>query len=114
MGQAVDGLGLPAPLAGLQQAARGALIGGDEEGVAGQRKLREAEDLDGRGRAGLPDAAAGVGDHGLDAAECVADDEIVANVQGALLHEDGGQGALALVELGLDDHAAGGAVGVGP
>ena len=56
---------------------------------------------------------AAIVEHGADFAVGVADDEIVAGVEGAVLHEDGGDGAAAAIELGFEDDAAGGAAGSG-
>ena len=56
--------------------------------------------------------ALGVG-HGADTAHGGAGDDDVALVQGAVLDQQGGHGAAALVQAGLDDSAVGGAVGVG-
>ena len=91
----------------------GALVGGDHEAVAGLGDLGEAEHLHRRGRSGLLDLLAAV----VDAAprtrpQAGAGDQRVADAQGALLHEHGGHGAPADVELGLEHGADGPAVDV--
>ena len=51
--------------------------------------------------------------HGADTAHGGAGDHDVALMQGAVLNQQGGHRAAALVQPGLDDRALGGAVGVG-
>ena len=100
-------------LALLHQLAGHALVGHGVEVVAGAGHLAHTDDLHGHGGAGLVDLLAlGVG-HGADTAHGGAGDDHVALVQGAVLDQQGGHGAAALVQPGLDDSAVGGAVGVG-
>ena len=85
----------------------------DGEAVAGFRRGLEAEHLDRHRRAGFLDALALVVDEGADAAPFGAGDDDVAEMKRAALDEHGGDGTAALVELGLDDGAFGGAIGIG-
>src|SRR5438309_1557363 len=73
----------------------------------------EAEEFDRGGGAGFGDGAAAIVEHGADLAEGVADDVAVAGAEGSVLHEDRGYGAAAAIELGFDDGAYGGTVGLG-
>ena len=52
-------------------------------------------------------------EHGTDTAGSRAGNDDVADPESALLDQDGGDGAAALVEAGLDDGAFGGAIGIG-
>ena len=88
-------------------------VGHDEEGVACVGHAFEAEDFDRGGGTGFGDGAAAVVEHGADLAEGVADDVAVAGAEGSVLHEDAGDGAAAAIELGFDDGADGGTVGLG-
>ena len=88
-------------------------VGHDEEGVACVGHAFEAEDFDRGGGAGFGDGAAAVVEHGADLAEGVADDVAVAGAEGSVLDEDAGDGAAAAIELGFDDGADGGTVGLG-
>ena len=84
------------------------------------RKVSPASGMDSRpristgveGPASLISRAAVV-EHGADLAEGVADDVAVADLERAVLHEDGGDGAAAAIELGFDDGADGGTLGLG-
>ena len=107
------GLGLLLGLALLHQLAGQLLVGHGVERSAGGRGLAEAGDLHGHAGARLGDALALVVDHGTDAAHGGARDDNVALMQGAVLDQQGGHGAAALVQTGLDDGALCGAVGVG-
>ena len=75
--------------------------------------VRQAEDDHGARRTGLGDPLALVVLEGADAAERLADDDDVADLERAGLDERGRDRAAALVELGLDDRADGGALRVG-
>ncbi len=88
-------------------------VGHDEEGVSCVGHSFEAEDLDRGGWAGFGDGAAAVVEHGADLAEGVADDVAVAEAEGSVLDEDAGDGSAAAIELGFDDGADGGTVGLG-
>src|SRR5690606_22027068 len=90
-----------------------ALVLDDLEEVAGGGHVVPAHDLDGSGRAGLLDLAALVVDEGADLARHGPGDEGVALAEGAALDDDGGDGAAATLQLGLDDHAGGGGLRVG-
>ena len=92
----------------------GLLVGGDHEVVAGDGDVGQAEHLDRRGRAGFLDLLALVVDERPDPAPGGTGDERVADLEGALLHEDRGHRATADVEVGLEHDAAGPTVGVGP
>ena len=101
-------------LALLLGAERGDLPGlglvlDDLERVAGVREVVEAHDLDGRRGAGLGEARAAVVEHRADAADGRAREEHVADVERALLDEDGRERALAGLAPRLEDDAAGGA-----
>ena len=52
-------------------------------------------------------------DHGADAAGGHARDDVVANLEGTVLQQHGGQRAARFIQLGFDDDALGHAVGVG-
>ena len=100
-------------LALLHQLAGHTLVGHGVEVVAGAGDFTHTGDLHRHGGAGLVDLPAlGVG-HGADTAHGGAGDDHVTLVQGAVLDQQGGHGAAALVQAGLDDSAVGGAVGVG-
>src|SRR3954453_15610092 len=86
----------------------------DEEGVTGTRHRGEADDLHGAGRQGLLELGAVLVEQRPDATVGVAGDDRVANPQRAALHQHGGDGAAALVELALDDHTLRVLLGVGP
>ena len=90
------------------------LVGGDDEAVAGDGDVGEAEDLHRRRRAGFLDLVALVVDERTDTAPGGAGDERVADLQGAVLHEDRGDGASADVEVGLEHDAACPTLGRGP
>jgi hypothetical protein len=100
-------------LAALRDLARGVGVGDHDHLVAGHRHAGEAEHLHGDRRAGRLDRLAALVEQRAHATGVHAADEVVAHAQRAVLHEHGGHGALARVELGLDDRAGGGAVGVG-
>ena len=97
----------------LHQLPGHALVGDHIELVAGGGNVRKAGDLNGlAGTGGLYGAALVVGHH-TDTAHGGAGDEDVALLQGAVLHQQGGNGASGLVQTGLDDSALAPAVGVG-
>ena len=82
------------------------------EQVAGLGHGGQAGDLH-RGRgAGIAQQLALVAAHGAHAAHSGTGNDHIAGVQGAVLHQNGGNGALALVQTGLDDRTLGAAVGV--
>ena len=83
------------------------------EAVAGVRRAGEAQNFDGNGRTGVLHRLAGVADERAHAAPFGAGNDDVADAQRAALHEHGGHRAAAAVELGLDDGAFGGAIGIG-
>ena len=56
--------------------------------------------------------ASAIVEHGADLAEGVADDVAVAGAEGAVLDEDRGDRTAAAIELGFDDRADGGTVGL--
>ena len=74
---------------------------------------RQAEHFDREGRPGFLHLPALVVDHRPDLAARCARNEDVADAQRAALDEHGRKRAAALVELGFDDRAFGGAVGIG-
>ncbi len=100
-------------LAVLSDALGLVAVGHDEEGVACVGHAFEAEDFDRGGGTGFGDGAATIVEHGADLAEGVADDVAVAGAEGSVLHEDAGDCAAAAIELGFDDGADGGTVGLG-
>src|SRR6476620_1351161 len=110
LGQGGLTVGSLAPLGDL---ARGAVVRGDDEGVAGPRDRGQTKHLDRAGRAGLADVLAVLVEHGTDAAVGAAGDDGVADPQGAGLHQHRRGRTAATVEVGLDGHAASVAVGVG-
>ena len=83
------------------------------EGLAGIGRAVEAEDLHRHRRTGFGDLLVALVEQRADPAPVVAGHDDVAALQGAALDQHGGDGAAAAVELGLDHHAVGGAVGVG-
>ena len=83
------------------------------EQVAGLGHGGQAGDLHRGGGAGRSDGAALVVPHGAHTAHGGARDQHVAGAQGAVLDQQGGHGALALVQTGLDHSALAAAVGVG-
>ncbi len=104
---------------GLAQAARNAglrarvlLAGDDDDAVARGRHFLQPHDLDRRRGPRAVEPLAAVVEHRLHFAVGLADDDGVARAQRARLDEDGGHGAPAGVELGLDDDADGVAAGV--
>ncbi len=104
----------PLPLlAGLGDRLGRLLVGGDTELVAGARHRRQAEHLHRRRRAGFLDLLALVVDQRPHAAPRRAGDDRVADLQRALVDEDGGDRAAADVEVGLEHDALGPALGVG-
>ncbi len=84
-----------------------AVLGDDEEVVAGTGHGGEAQHLDRPGRTCLGDRRAGVIEHGPHAPEGIAGDHGVTDVQRAALDEDGRDRAAAAVEVRLDRHALG-------
>ena len=100
---------LPAllPDALFDELAGCALVGGDFQYVARFRHAADAEDFDGLGRGRGPYGFAAVGEHSADAPAQAADYDIVADVEFAGLHEDGRDGAAAVVYARLDDYASG-------
>src|SRR5699024_5154144 len=92
--------------------AGGALVLGDQEGVTGAGHRGQTEHLHRAGRARLGDRLAVLVEHRADAAVAAAADDRVADPQGALLDQHGGDRAAALVEVRLDGHAARVLVGV--
>ena len=100
-------------LALLDHRAGFLVVRGDAQDVAGLRDLRKTEDDDGAGRTRLLDALAAVVLERAHATERLADDDDVADLEGARLDQGRGDRAAALVHLRLDDRADGGAIGVG-
>ena len=83
------------------------------EQIAGGGHLGQAGDLHGGGGAGLVNAAALIVAHGTHTAHSGTGNDAVALAQGTVLHQNGGDGALALVQTGFHHGALGAAVGVG-
>ena len=102
-----------APLPVFRDLARPGLVLDDGEIIAGKRRRGEPEHLDRHRRAGLRHVVALVVDQRAHAAPFAAGDHDVADPEGAMLHQHGGDGAAAAVEIGLDHHAFRRAVGVG-
>src|SRR5436309_8386185 len=90
-----------------------ALVGDADENVARRRYAAEAVDFDGVGGPRRRRLLPGGIEERTDASGVRADHDGVALPQGAVLDEHGGHGAAAAVEPALDDHALGGAVGIG-
>ena len=93
--------------------ARLAFVGHGDEHVACGRDTREPEDLDRIGRPGGLGLAPGRVDERADAPRVRPDDDGVAFLQRAGLHEHGRHRPAAPVEPALDDDAFGGAIGIG-
>ena len=100
-------------LALLGQLAGHALVGDHIEVVTGLGHLGHTDDLHGHGGTGVLQLSAAEVGHGTDAAHGGAGDQDIALMQGAVLNQQGGHRAAALLQPGLDDRALGGAVGVG-
>ena len=100
-------------LALLGQLPGHALVGHGVEVVARLRDLGHADDLHGYRRSGLGDLLAGGVGHGPDTAHGGAGDDNVALLQSAVLHQEGGHGAAALLQPRLHHRTMGGAVRVG-
>ena len=83
------------------------------EDIAGGRHLGQTGDLDGTGGACLLHLLTLIVGHDTDTAHCGAGNNGFAGMEGTGLDEDGGNGAAAGIQLGLDDGALGHAVGVG-
>ena len=82
------------------------------EQVAGLRHSGQTGDLHRSGGAGVVQQDALVAAHGTHTAHGGTGDDDIAGVEGAVLHQNGGDGALALVQTSLDNSALGTAVGV--
>lgn len=89
------------------------LFVGDVQDVAGFRYVVEAEDFDGQGRFRFLDPFASFVVHGTNFPEGRADDDRIADAQGALLNEDGCDRTAAFIELGFDDDTLSRAVRIG-
>ena len=85
----------------------------DLERIARHRHARQAEYFDRHRRTGFLELCALVVDQRADLAALGADDEDVADLERAARDEHGRDRAAALVELGLDHSAFGGAIGIG-
>ena len=84
------------------------------ERIAGLRRRIEAQDLHRHRWSGRVDGLAAVVDQGAHAAPSRAGDDDVADMQAAALHQHGAHGAAPALQLGLNDHALGRAVRIGP
>ena len=91
----------------LSDLAGGALFLGGEEGVTCARHGGQTQHLHGAGGAGFLHGLAVLVEHCADAAVCHTGNNGVANAQGTGLNQDGGDRTAALVQVGLDGHAAG-------
>ncbi len=108
VGGAVDGLLAPfGGLLGLAVAAH------DFEDLARVGHFLQAQDDHGRAWPGFLDGLALVVEHRLDAPPGVADDDGVAALEGAVLHQQRGGDAAEAVQFGLDDGADAFTLGVG-
>ena len=109
------GGGLVAQLAGaeLRDFAGTLFVFDDHEGLAGRGHAAQAEDFHGGRRAGDFHRAALVVEHRPHAAPLGAGDDDVALVEGAVLHEDGGDRAAAAIQPAFDHRTFGRAVRVG-
>ena len=83
------------------------------ERVSRLRESRQPEHLDGTGGSCLLDRLAAVVEQRPDPADVRADDEIVADVQGSVLHQYGGHRAAAAVDLRFQHRAARDPFGIG-
>ncbi len=97
----------------LGQLASAGFVFHHGEGVAGRRNAVQAEDLDRGGRTSFGQLLVTLVEQGANPAELAAGHNDVAALQRAAIDQHGGDRAATLVELGLDHHAVGGAVGVG-
>src|SRR5205807_1352142 len=52
-------------------------------------------------------------EHGANLAVNIADHKVVAGIEGTVLDEQGGNGSAAAIELSLENHTSGGALGSG-
>ena len=110
-GVGTGGLHLVAALLGHLTAQ--VIVRHGEHFIARQGHFVEAGNFHRSGGPGALHALAPVVHHGADAAGGHARHDVVADLQGAVLEQHGGQGAAGLVQLGFDDNALGHAVGVG-
>ena len=113
LGHGLGGTGLLLGLALLHQLAGHALILNSVEDIAGTGNLAQTRDLHGDGGTGFLDGLALVVGHDADTAHGGTGNDDIALMQGAVLDQQGGNGAAGLVQTGLDDGALGAAVGIG-
>ena len=92
-------------LATLRDFARRRRVLDDEELIAGHRHALEAEDLHRDRRAGRLDRLAALVEQRAHAAGVHAADEVVADLERAVLHEHRGDRTLARIELRFDDRS---------
>src|SRR5690606_25925874 len=81
------------------------LVGDHDHLVTGVRRAIQTEDGHGDGRAGLTHVIAVLVEHGAHLAMVDAGQHHVTLAQGAVLDQNGGDRATALVQTGFDDHA---------
>ena len=91
--------------------ARLAFVLDREDFIAGIRRALQAQHLHGHRRRGAFHRLAVLVEHGAHAAELVARDDRIAELQRALLDQHRGHGAAALLDGRFDDEAGGEAVG---
>ena len=96
----------------LHKGPGGLRVGHHHEPVSGLGHGAEALNFHGHRRARLLDSPSKVVLHGPYAAPGSPRNNAVANLQGAALYQQGGHGPPVSIQLGLDDHAGGGASGV--
>ena len=89
------------------------LVGNGLEQVACLGHSGQAGDLHGGGGACIVQQHALVAAHGTHTAHSGTGNDDITGMQGAVLHQNGGDGALALVQTGLNNSTLGAAVGVG-
>ena len=77
-------------------------IGNGLEAVAGFRQLFETEDFDRHGRPDFAYLFAAIVDHGADATEDHAADEVVAHAKGSVANQNGCHRTTAAIEFGFE------------
>ncbi len=101
------------PRAIIRDLARPAVVFDDGKRVARFRRGIEAENLHRHRRSRLRHGLAAIVDERTHAPPGGAGDDDIADVQGAALHEHGADRSTPALQLGLDDDAFGGTVGIG-
>ena len=97
----------------IRQGSCHSLVLNGVELVTGLRNLGQTDDLNGNGRTCLRDGLTAVVQHSAYTANGGTGDHDIACVQCTVLHDDGGNGAAALIQFRLDHDTLGTAGGIG-